>query len=688
MMNNIELKKQDYLTITIEMYKCEVVVRKNRRLSEIEKLTLKFIHKEHSLESVVDAFNVGPYIMNNVLAKLFYRGLIRLNLEQKIVQLTNKILEYVEENKLDDYIDEAAESNYRYITMLQEKISGEIFTENSVNSYIKNPNPLTTNYIDLPSAPLNQFSNFKDLSLNKFVKCIRNEIKIDPEDIEKINFLNPLHYNKLYVPLFEADGVKKLDLDLDLFPRSVQKAWQNAYETKFSLDTEDILDFEIDFPQFITKELFKIQISKNIILVNDDLKQYTESNKNQGLNYFIKEDYEDLKRNIRQLEEDLQSIDGVQFLFKNKEIYKKIEDLFLDSRDFIIICSTELDNISIPFYSNIIKKLENKNVKILFLWSAINEPEGEDISKKISEFKRILLANLKRESISKIMIAESILPFDNEFIIFDNRILFISNYPFLAWDFNDENCFIPSVIIKGGTTPLKFLDFLLELIPKEYQFIKYIEDLLVKNYSNINRFLSKERIEFLTQLRDFMKNLKTNIQIGFVDGVKNSLNKLKSKLNEIERFSSISLIQDMEHVGILVDTMRENNEELYIFSDDVDKRKLGPNFRKYLNKVKNILLILKKSLKNSDESKWNIAISGLDEIKKNHNNLNYKIIENCIKFNSILVKSNFLIISNYKFLADIKTERYRTQKRKLGLIIYPNNINEILDQLLIFQNSQ
>jgi len=681
--NNIELKKHDYLAIPIEMYKCEVVIRKNRRLSEIEKLTLKFIHKENSLESVINAFNVGPYVMNNVFAKLFYRGLIKLKLNRKIVQLTNKILKLVEENKLDDYIDEAAEYNYRYIAILQEKISGEIFIENSIKNYTKNPGPLTTNYIDLQSAPLNQFSNFKDLSLNKFVKCIRNEIKINPEDIEKINFLNPLHYIKLYVPLFETDGIKKLDLDLDLFPRSVQKAWQNAYETKCNLDTEDMLDFEIDYPQFIPKELFKIHFSKKLILIDDDLKQYAESDKNLGLNYFIKEDYEDLKKNIKQLEENIQSIDEIKFHFESSKIYKQIENLFLDSRDFIIICSTELDNISVPFYKSIIKKLENKNVKILLLWSAINESEGENIFKRISEFKRILFTNLRRETISKIMIETSILPFDNNFMIFDNKILLISNYPFLAWDFNDENCFIPSIIVKGGTTPLKFLDFLLELFPKEYQFKKYIEDLLVKNYSNINRLLSKERIEFINQLRDFMKNLKTNIQIGFVDGVKSSINNIKSKLNEIERFSSISLIQDMEHVGILVDTMRENNEELYIFTDDVDKRKLGPNFRKYLNKVKNIFVILEKSSKSSDESQWNIAISEFEKIKKNNKNFNYKIIEDCIKFNSILVKNNFIIISNYKFLADIKAERYRTQKKKLGLIIYPNNINEILDKLLI-----
>lgn len=143
---NLEVKKNDVITVPIQMEKCEIVIRKSKKLTHLEKLVLKLIYKDNSLINLVEAFNVGKHIMNYILTPLIYSGVIHIDLNSGLVTLSEKIIELVEKGKLDEFLDVDTTVNKYPVIILQEKIGGELFIKNDVDDYLKTPNPDKTKF--------------------------------------------------------------------------------------------------------------------------------------------------------------------------------------------------------------------------------------------------------------------------------------------------------------------------------------------------------------------------------------------------------------------------------------------------------------------------------------------------------------------------------------------------------------
>lgn len=672
-----EFLKEDYLSIPIEMYKCEVIIRKNKELSNLEKFTLKLIYENNSLKFLIDAFNVGPYVMNIILAKLFYRGLIKLKLDKMEVELSNKIKSCVENNKLDDYLDKEPIHEIRTVTLIQEKVGGELFSGNSIKEFLNNPGSLTTNYIDIKASAPGSFPDIQNFSLNKYVKCIRNDIKAEPEDIEKINFIRPLFYMKLYIPLIQKEGKKFLDLDYDYFPRHVQKVWQNSYETQYELEDLDSIELIEDEDQFISNTQFKLHFLQNLILLEDDLVKYYSNKENLNLRYELEEDFENLNKKFQKFKNKIQSINKIKIISEPENYKKVLTEHLIDCEDFIIICSPEFNKTSISYLSQIINTLLKNNIFILIVSGTPNLKSGDNFTKEFQDFERILKSKIERKYRSNLNLFLSHFQINLNFILNGKINLITNDGSFLNWDYDDIDTKTPTIIFEGGTLPTAFFEYLLDLLPNSLDYKKELYNFNLNLINKTNDSLSDERINFLNKFEGYFKELKLYIQMAFIDGVKGAIGKLKGSLDKIQLFDTVSIINDYEIEDILIDTMKEIREKFLVITDEIDKDKIGPNFEKHLIHIPKFEIILNKRTSKQKEELWNLGISKLESIKDKHENISYNIIEDNYKLNLIYIQKNIIIFSNHRFLSLKRKKGLRFQSKDIGLIISSKNIDEI-----------
>ncbi|MFX1375321.1 MAG: hypothetical protein ACFFA0_05880 [Promethearchaeota archaeon] len=677
MKNLNTIEKGDYLSIPIEMYKCEAIIRKNKKLSDLEKFTLKLIYNNDSLKDILNAFNVGPHIMNNVLAKLFYRGLIKLKLDKMTVELSNNIMEDIKNNKLDDFVDKAPTYEIKNISLIQEKISGEILSENNLREFLRNPGSLTTNYLDIKASRPGSFPDIQNFSLNKYIKCIRTDIKVEPEDIEKINFNQPLFNIRLYIPLIKENGKKILDLDYELFPRHVQKAWQNAYETQYEIEEKMELDLEVSETQFISSKQFKIHFLQDLILLEDDLKNYYKNKKNLNLRFELEENYNNLEKKFQKFKEKLLSVDKVS-IHNNINSYNNFLIENIESvEDFLIVCSPEIDRSTISFFVPIINNITNKGINVLILTGAEDTKISREFLAFYDKFKNEFSSAIHKENRSRVNFFLSNLKINSNFILLGTRSLLINNSSFLNYDYTSNALINPTLKIVGGMIPLNFTEFVLDLLPKNLQFKNFLEKIIIKSNENIIQSISSERMELLAKFEKILNELKIYMQISFIDGIRSAIQKIKAILNDIEQYDIIELVSDYEIEDILIDLMREIRKNYVIITDSIDKNKLGPHFENLVKKITQFSIRVNKKLSQQEEDSWNLGISRLESIKKNNNNINYKIINiNCL-INLIFIQDNLITFSNFKFLSEKK--RYNT--KNLGLIIHSKRINELYREL-------
>lgn len=660
-----DFPKKDYLTIPIEMYSCEIIIKKNQKLTEMEKFILKYIYNEDSVKHLLNDFNFNHFIINKTLAKLLYRGLLRLKLDNAQFQISNKILPFIKNDKLEDYLDKGAVSDSRSMSILQEKISGEIFLENAVKEYLKNPGRTTTNYLDLRIVSLDLFPDIKDLSLVKFIKCIRSQIKVEIEDIEKVNFLHPRHFTKLYIPLIEKDNQKYLDLDLEIFPRGVQKAWQNAYEIDYDTSKEDLIEIYTEETEFLSNTLFKIHFNKDLILFEDTLKKIDKSLRSKKKIQDLLMNYNDLKKGLNLLTEKVKSVNKISFHHKSHELLRNLDKYISLAKEYIIICSTYLSSNAIEFLPLMLEDFTKKDIKIIILWNNLLDIDDQnkiyrDINKKFSDSLR-----------KNFYIMQSRIQFNSNFILIDTNYIFYTNYSILAQDVYLKDQSLPFLILEGGTSPNYFLEFCCDLFPQEFEFKKTIQEKIISNYEELNIGLSKERVNYIKNIGNIKAKLKRKIISYSFEELPPMIEDIKQLLLQLDLYDNINIIRDIEHNDILIDAMREANKNFILYTDKIHREQLGPHFMKYLGRIPKFQIYL-NDIEVQDETQRNLGISRIKKIMHTEPNLKLEI-KNFPKFNCLYVEDNFIIFTNDRFLEKFRRKRLL---KEISIIFYFTNIEE------------
>lgn len=215
------------------------------------------------------------------------------------------------------------------------------------------------------------------------------------------------------------------------------------------------------------------------------------------------------------------------------------------------------------------------------------------------------------------------------------------------------------------------------MFPNDLNIKNNLDEILINKYANINKTLSSDRIDFLNEFKQYFKSLKSAIFSDNLGDTINIIEKLRSKIKIINEFDTISVVSDLEHEDILIDAMREINNDYILFTNEIKREKLGPHFINSLKKIKNFLIILNKKNANVDESDWNLGISKLEQIKTQFNNLDYRLDEKDYIFNSLYVKGNFLFFTNYKFLTLTRKLTYKYHLKTIGIVCYLKNVDEI-----------
>lgn len=681
--NNTELEKSDYLVIPIQMEKCEMVIRKSKKLSAIEKMTLKFILKDNSLSNLINSFNVNNLVMNCILAKLFYLGLIHLDLHKGAVLLSKKIISFVKEEKLDEFYGVETSVSKFPITIIQEKIGGEIFIEDIVKDYLKFPLPETTNFINLKASPPESLQNLQDYSLNKHIKCVRSKIRSEVENVEKINFIRSLYPDRLFIPIHKED-LNMFDLDFDVFPRSVQKYWQSAYESEIAESTEKKIDSYIENPELMSNKLFKIQIIKTIDKLTTTLGRLRFKDQNIDMHYFIEEELEDFKHLYDSFKARINSVNEILFLNKAADVTKSILDSIKKTQKFLIICSPHVNLENISFLQSIIKNTLD-NVKIIFIWGGVEDISFNDQRDKLKAFKEKFFSGLDKTNKDRLDFTISGNMIDLNFLIIDSEILFYNNTPFMATNYEIEDRSLPTIYLRGGTTPLNFLQFIVDYLPFSFKQKKNLDNFLTAAGISLNKLITKDMKEILKPFEKGVEELNYNISIEFFDGILNSINKLKKMFQDVKDFESISLIYDYEHEDILIDLMSEIKEKYHLITDDISKDRMGMIFRSKLKEISNFSILLNNN-KVENIKKWDLGVNNLVNIIKECKNCSYTTVKMNYKLNVITAGDALLILSNHRYLAPKLRSDFEYRAKRIGLII--NSINIVEKFELFLENSK
>ncbi len=671
--------KKDYLTIPIEAYICDIILRKYQKLTELEKLTLKFIHKKNSLKDIIKAFNADTLIMNNILTNLFYRGLIQLNLNQVLVYLDGNIIPYVENNTLDEYIEEASVDDKYTITIVQEKIMGEIFTGSVLGDYTKNPGATYANYFDLTANPPDSYIGIQNYSLNKYVKCIRKDLRSDPQNIVKINWLKPIHLTSLYIPLIEKDGKKQIHIDYEYIPRHIQKAWQYAYEREFEGQRDESLDFFSDEPYFLSNKNLIIYFFKELILYTEDLKKLDEKKDFIGLKNIFKDLCEDFKIYLNLLKDKIYSLNDFQFCLDKEQYVEIIKENLLRASDFIIISSPLLEDKSLAFFLPILQEMLKKKIKVVLLYGNTYKESIEENKELTTQYVKQIVSNLKCECQENLCLIQSRVFNNANFILIDYQTILYNNASFLSQAYEDIEFVIPTIVVNGGNIPLKFLEFSINLLPHNFKFRSEFEKVLLSSNIYLEKTLNREKVSFISSINKELKKLKS-IHWDSVDTIIEIIETLKNKIKNFEKFDTISTIINFEHRGILIDAMRELSKDYILITDIIYSDQIGPNFKKYIKRIPNFSLIINTKYSEMHESKLNIALSKLDNLKDKYPQLEYFVTQDDYILNILAVKDGFIIFSNERFFSTTSSS-HRTSSSSIGLVINTPRINSIIDTI-------
>ncbi|MBA7514830.1 hypothetical protein ES705_06865 [subsurface metagenome] len=491
------------------------------------------------------------------------------------------------------------------------------------------------------------------------------QIKVEIEDIEKVNILHPRHFTKLYIPLIEKDNQKYLDLDLEIFPRRVQKAWQNAYEIDYDTSKEDLIEIYTEETEFLSNTLFKIHFNKDLILFEDTLKKNNKSLRSKKKIQELLMNYNDLKKGLNLLMEKVKSVNKISFHHKSHELLRNLDKYISLAKDYIIICSTYLSSNAIEFLPLMLEDFTKKDIKIIILWNNLLDIDDQnkiyrDINNKFSDSLR-----------KNIYIMQSRIQFNSNFILIDTNYIFYTNYSILAQDVYLKDQSLPFLILEGGTSSNYFLEFCCDLFPQKFELKKAIQEKIISNYEELNIGLSKERVNYIKNIRNIKTKLKGKIMSYSFEELPPMIEDIKNLLLQLDLFDNINIIRDIEHNDILIDAMRESNKSFILYTDKIHREQLGPHFMKYLGRIPKFQIYL-NDIEVQDETQRNLGISRIKKIMQTEPNLKLEI-KNFPKFNCLYVEDNFIIFTNDRFLEKFRRKRLL---KEISIIFYFTNIEE------------
>jgi hypothetical protein len=661
-------EKDNYLVIPIRMEKCEMVIRKSKKLTNLEIFFLKFIHTDNSLVNLLSAFNIGAHIMNYLLAQMFYTELIYLDLNKGIVTLNDEINECIENDKLEEYINKDANVSKFPVTLVQEKIGGEIFIEDIVKDFLRNPPKDTTNYINLRASTSMSIQDLKNYSLKKYTKCVRPKIHSIFEEVEKINFLFPIHRDSMYIHLSKEEN-KFFDLDFDIFPLSVQKSWQNAYNSQFRADEVADLSEMIKSPRIISNNKLIDELTRRL----DSFQSLIENSiaKQKGLNllYTLEDELENIHNKIEDLTDRIESSNYIDFYFENSEVINKILKNAKLAKDYIIICSDSLDFKNLRFLQNIIKESGKNDVLVLLVWGFIEDIPNTERLRKYHNFKQELFKGLDRMDERRVILTLPSTRIDSNFILFDFNKIFYNNTSYFGNDYYKENKIIPTFYVEGGAIPVEFLQFILDYLPDSLELKSKLNKYLKVSDSNFFKDLLPERKNLILRIRKSIDMFEYYLSNNLLEDAIKLINILKEYVKSVKKYNTLSLIYDFEHEDILIDVMDENKKPFHIITDDLNEKRMGSVFSSFLANIPSFSILLITQNLDEISTSWSLGKIKLDSIKSSSDILNYFELEKDINLNLIISEKSILISSNYRILAPIKKRHFKYNSKKIGLVI-------------------
>lgn len=223
---------------------------------------------------------------------------------------------------------------------------------------------------------------------------------------------------------------------------------------------------------------------------------------------------------------------------------------------------------------------------------------------------------------------------------------------------------------------MEFMQFIIDYLPDDMESKSILNKYLKARDSDLYKDLIRDRRNLVLRVNKSLNLLKHYLSNHSIEDALNLIKFLIKYIETIENYDTSSVFLNFEHEDILIDTMIEIKDMYQLITDDLNEKRIGPVFSSYLSNIQSFLIFLVKENLEEISRSWSLGKIKLDNLRKNHENLNYFEIERDIKTNMIIAKNGVLINLNYPILAPIGKNNFKYHSKRLGLIINSKSLEK------------
>lgn len=680
----MSVSKRDVLVIPVEAWHCRVLIREPLQLSTLEKFTLKWINRNPSIMNLLEHFKINPRILNLVMARLFYRGLIRLALNDDAFELSEKIIPFVESDTLDDYFDDTKPPRVHDCTFIQEKISGEVFYLNRVQEYSYRPNPESTNFFNVRASDPGSYAPIRNLSRLKLAKCAGESLHADLDQVDKIDYIQPdTYHNNLYLPMKQEEEGFELLVDFRIFTRAIQKKWKNAFESEENIQAGESthLTIEANMLEELAIPELKEEAGKLISTMARDIQEYSKDLDEARFSSRLEDFKEEFQVILDLFQHFIYSANQINAkLCESPPIYwDLLETNTKDAENFVLLSTRYLEVEVAERFVALLRARSNKNVPYVLLWGLDGKPE--ETEKTLKQFHRELQQLGVDPTEDHFHILASNTRLSPSMVIIDGTSVLYSDYGLKS---NPSQTLVTKV--EGGYLPLELLEFLIDCLPARFEMKDELDTTLIHLFQGVDLTIDPSRQKFIRGIRTKFEEFFAKIHNRDFPQARKVLNDIKATVGSHVQFATGHLVLDLGNRELLIDAITNSEDACLVLADRIHSRFFDPHIAQYLREHSEVNLdsyVFQEISAPDEYTSRDVELQKVGDIHEERPNFKLHNYPRPVPCTGILMPSRGLIHTSYPVLAPPTPGEFSSYAKHVSIVINSKkHAGEIREKIL------
>lgn len=558
-----------------------VFVREPESFSKIHILAMKYVLEDPSVTGLLSAFDLGPQVMQEVLADLIFGEAVRIDLENNVAIVCEPYAQLLRDGKTEEI--EAALYRTREIKKVHwvmDRSSGQVFAERDISRYLDPPR-FEGGFLTLPTlANCPELKKTPDTVLARSAVPILEEIlretDFDISRVEQIEEKRRLPSVTLYVPVrgvrLPTGGRDFLVPDAPGIPLAIQDAW-----TKLLNRGRESVELPIvneappalaSTPKALAAQL-EAAIKEFSSLTRHDIRSAAVVDQ-------VGVVLQRIKSGLRTADEMERSQGHLTWAFGDrKRQLDFLGELIADAQETIIIGSAFASVPGLRSLTPILREAANRGVQVSLVVGLPDlDEEGRTPSREDDDIDSFL-KQLEPRSRQNISLQRAVRPFHAKFVIVDGRRICASSHNWMTGQPH------------GGPTELSVAtDAPLSVAQVGATVLEWMQPdsrAAVNLNSQLRRTKRKEtRVHFFKKYHETIDSAWNELfERPSAAGravLQHELEKTLAVIPEIAKLTPALVVLDGEHRSHLFRMIRETSKSVVIASDSVSPNAAGDRF--------------------------------------------------------------------------------------------------------------